>query len=103
MSKEEIRRELQSNAFHELLNHNRVICNWGTGVGKSRVAINFVDYLDLIEDKHDVLILVGETEHKINWANEFQVTLGKEFLGWSNVGSVTQKFVLGRNTHVVAT
>lgn len=78
MSKEEQRRELQSNAFHQLLDNHRLICNWGTGVGKSRVAINFIDYLDLIEEKKKILLLVGETAHKKNWKNEFIITLGEE-------------------------
>lgn len=76
MSKEEKRRELQSDAFHQLLEHNRVICNWATGVGKSRVAINFIDYMEMVENKRKVLLLVGETAHKKNWKTEFEETVG---------------------------
>lgn len=78
MTKEELRRELQSNAFHQLLENHRVIVNWATGVGKSRVAINFVDYLDMVENKKTVLLLVGETAHKNNWKKEFLEALGQD-------------------------
>ena len=78
MTKEEKRRELQGEAFEKLVSNHRVICDWGTGVGKSRVAINFIDYLDLIEDKKSILLLVAESTHKLNWRKEFVEALGEE-------------------------
>lgn len=77
-TKEEVRRRLQSEAFNELSEHHRVICNWGTSVGKSRVAINFIDYLDIFEDKKNILLLVAESTHKQNWEMEFRQALGEE-------------------------
>ena len=77
MTEEEKRTELQGEAFNQLVENNRVILEWGTGVGKSRVAINFIDYLEIMEDKNKVLLLVAETAHKHNWAGEFVKALGE--------------------------
>lgn len=78
MTQQEKRMELQGEAFNQLVENHRVILEWGTGVGKSRVAINFIDYLEVIEDKKKVLLLVAETAHKTNWAMEFTKALGEE-------------------------
>ena len=78
MTREEIRQQLQSEAFQTLLVGRRLICDWGTGVGKSRVAVNFIDYLYTVEDRCNVLLLVGEDAHKENWRKEFAEAVGQE-------------------------
>ena len=61
------RDELQREAVNTLLNKSRLILQWATGVGKSRVAIKALQ--ELPESK--VLLVVAETAHKENWRKEF--------------------------------
>lgn len=76
MTANEKRNELQQEAINTLLLRKRVIVNWGTGVGKSRVGIGCADRLYTYG--HDkILLLVGETAHKLNWRNEFMESLGE--------------------------
>lgn len=71
------REELQKEAIDALLCDRRLIVNWGTGVGKSRVAIGAADRLARCGKKR-FLLLVAETAHKSNWEREFREALGVE-------------------------
>ena len=71
------RSELQSEAVRTILEHHRLIVNWGTGVGKSRVAIETIDSL-YIKGKRRILLFVAESAHKENWHNEFLECKGRE-------------------------
>lgn len=62
--------QLQRDAVTTLLRDRRVMVNWGTGVGKSRVAIEAADIL-LKAGALRILLLVDQTLHKNNWLNEF--------------------------------
>ncbi|MCR5352301.1 MAG: DEAD/DEAH box helicase family protein [Bacteroidales bacterium] len=77
-TKEEIHSELQNQALDEMITNKRLILEWATGVGKSRVGIKLVDFLDLFENKTKVLLLVGEDAHKENWKTEFIEALGEK-------------------------
>lgn len=81
------RQVLQSEAVQRLLNNKRLIVEWGTGVGKSRVAINT---LKLLADQgcNRFLLFVCETAHKDNWKKEFIEVLGKKE-GMELFGKVT--------------
>lgn len=70
------RKELQDEAIMTLLLRQRVIVNWGTGVGKSRVAVGCADSLDRCGHGR-ILLLVAETAHKANWLGEFTGALGE--------------------------
>lgn len=61
------RNELQNKAASLLKERKRLICQWATGTGKSKVAINF------IKDNQDssTLILVPEQNNIQNWKDEF--------------------------------
>ena len=53
---------------------NRLIAEWATGVGKSRLAIEIITSINMTlpTDKFPkVLLLVAETAHKQNWQDEF--------------------------------
>lgn len=71
------RQELQDEAVSTLFSDHRLIVAWGTGVGKSRVAVRVADGL-VRRGKHRILLLVQETNHKTNWKNEFVEGLGAE-------------------------
>lgn len=61
------REQLQTQAAQHLAERNRLICQWATGCGKSKVALNFIkDHPD-----HRVLILVPEQNNIQNWWDEF--------------------------------
>ncbi len=66
----EIRNNLQAEAVEALLKQKRLIVNWGTGVGKSRVAVQAATRL-YDTGLTRILLLVAETAHKANWAAEF--------------------------------
>lgn len=72
------RQAMQEEAVRLLLEEERLIVNWGTGVGKSRVAIRCIEELEKRDPDLTVLLLVTETAHKKNWRNEFDAALGKE-------------------------
>lgn len=63
------RGELQLNAVKSLIDNHRVILNWGTGTGKSRVA---VEACAKCVDPTKILLLVSERIHKKNWEDEFR-------------------------------
>lgn len=64
------RQELQIQAVDRLLTDRRVIVNWGTGVGKSRVGIECIRRI-WCRGRKRILLLVTEDAHKTNWRNEF--------------------------------
>lgn len=61
------RAELQAQAARTLKIDRRLICQWATGVGKSRVVLNF------LKDNSECscLILVPEQNNIDNWVGEF--------------------------------
>lgn len=69
---------LQEDAVRTLFDARRLLLQWGTGVGKSRVAVKAVQALYLI-GKRRILLLVAETDHKRNWKNEFTGHFGPEW------------------------
>lgn len=73
------RTEIQDKAFEKLFRYDNLLLKWGTGTGKSRVAILACDYIveSAIETPH-ILIFVAERAHKNNWKKEFIKFLGKE-------------------------
>ena len=68
---------LQQEAVELLIKEKNLILEWGTGVGKSRVAILAYRAL-LYAGYRKVLLLVAEKDHKRNWREEFVKCLGKE-------------------------
>ncbi len=64
------RDELQKQAVQAVLDDGLVMVNWGTGVGKSRVAIDAIDRL-FRAGAQDILLLVDQGVHKTNWRQEF--------------------------------
>lgn len=74
----EKRAAMQEEAVRTLLSEERVIVNWGTGVGKSRVAIRCLEEIARREPDFTALLLVTETAHKKNWRNEFNDAIGEE-------------------------
>lgn len=73
---DEERQTLQDAAVTDLLSGHRLIVNWGTGVGKSRVAIRCAVAL---REKgiRKMLLLVDQDAHKGNWRREFVKALGE--------------------------
>lgn len=69
---------LQDKMVNTLFSKNNLILMWGTGVGKSLVAIRamFRGFEYVKSPKY--LLVVAETSHKDNWKNEFVKFLGKE-------------------------
>lgn len=61
------RETLQGLAAHRLAKESRLVCQWATGVGKSKVALQF------LKDNPgmDCLILVPEQNNIDNWKDEF--------------------------------
>lgn len=78
MQEKNPRDEAQLRAFEMLRDRRRVILNWGTGTGKSRVAINFLDWYETDNESGRFLLLVDQTAHKNNWRDEFIEALGEE-------------------------
>ena len=71
----EKRQFLQDGAVADLLGGHRLIVNWGTGVGKSRVAIRCAVALQDM-GLCRMLLLVDQDAHKGNWHREFVEALG---------------------------
>ena len=76
LNRQRSRDELQSNALKVVLDYHRLILNWGTGVGKSRVAVRLMDTL-VTRGRTSILLLVQETAHKKNWKRELVDTVGE--------------------------
>lgn len=75
MRDNDARDRLQAEAVETLISRRRLIVNWGTGVGKSRVAVSALDRL-AGPGCERILLLVAETAHKENWHKEFTHALG---------------------------
>lgn len=67
--------KLQQQEFQKLKDQKRVILKWATGCGKSKMAIDLINYqVDPLVSgklKHKVLFVVAERAHIKNWENEF--------------------------------
>lgn len=72
------RTPIQNEAFKKLFKYNNLLLKWGTGTGKSRVAVLACDYIYDRELDPQILLLVAERAHKNNWRVEFEKFLGKE-------------------------
>lgn len=72
------RTPIQNEAFKKLFKYNNLLLKWGTGTGKSRVAVLACDYIYDRELDEKVLLLVAERAHKDNWKKEFVKFLGEE-------------------------
>lgn len=72
------RDQIQGAAIAAVRDKKRVILNWGTGVGKSRVAVLSSQWLVNEYKTPKILLVVQETAHKSNWQNEFIEALGEE-------------------------
>lgn len=70
------RDEMQQDAVNKLLTRKRLIVEWATGAGKSRVAILSLKKL-ADQGKNRFLMFVCETAHKNNWRREFIDVLGE--------------------------
>lgn len=65
------RDELRESVVPKIDSHN-VALLWATGLGKSRGAIEMVNRLYNSNPNLKVLLIVAETAHKDNWAEEFK-------------------------------
>lgn len=72
------RAPIQNEAFKKLFKYNNLLLKWGTGTGKSRVAVLACDYIYDREFDEKILLLVAERAHKDNWKKEFVKFLGEE-------------------------
>lgn len=72
------RTPIQNEAFKKLFKYNHLLLKWGTGTGKSRVAVLACDYIYDRELDERILLLVAERAHKDNWKKEFVKFLGEE-------------------------
>ena len=69
---------IQNEAFKKLFKYNNLLLRWGTGLGKTRVAVLACDYIYDRELDERILLLVAERAHKENWKKEFVKFLGEE-------------------------
>lgn len=71
----EFKQQLQEREFKMLKDKKRVLLKWATGCGKSKMAIDLINYqIDpLVSGKltHKVLFVVAERAHIKNWEDEF--------------------------------
>lgn len=72
------RTPIQNEAFKKLFKYNNLLLKWGTGTGKSRVAVLACDYIYDRKLDEKILLLVAERAHKENWKKEFVKFLGEE-------------------------
>ncbi len=70
------RDELQAQAVEAVMRDRYVMVNWGTGVGKSRVAVESISRL-FRDGALSILLLVDQGVHKKNWLLEFQEAKGE--------------------------
>lgn len=70
----EIKTALQKKEFEALKGKNRVILKWATGCGKSKMAIDLINYAigGITHKPVSVLFLVAEKAHIDNWKDEFE-------------------------------
>lgn len=70
------KQELQKSTVEWIKKYKRVILQWGTGLGKSKAAIDMTNYLinkkKNLNIKLNVLLVVAEVAHKNNWNDEFK-------------------------------
>ena len=64
--------ELQTLPIQLIEQHPRIILQWATGTGKSKAAIDIVNYLIERDGHLKVLLVVAEINHKSNWEREFK-------------------------------
>ena len=64
-----IKEKVQQSEFQALKGRNRVILKWATGVGKSKMAIDLVNYVSNTTSR--ALFVVAEKSHIQNWKDEF--------------------------------
>lgn len=64
-----IKEKVQQSEFQALKGRNRVILKWATGVGKSKMAIDLVNYVS--DTTSRALFVVAEKSHIQNWKDEF--------------------------------
>ena len=75
MANNELRTQMQDEAVQTAIDNGNLIVEWGTGVGKSRVAVKLAERL-YDEGYRRIALFVTETAHKKNWRNEFVDVLG---------------------------
>ena len=65
--------QLQQREFSALKNEHRVILKWATGCGKSKMAIDLINYAteSIAHSPVRILFLVAERAHIKNWEDEF--------------------------------
>ena len=73
----DLRTEKQNEAIAVLQRDKRLILEWGTGVGKTRVAVHAINNLLLANPAARILLAVQERAHKNNWKKEFMDVLGE--------------------------
>lgn len=64
--------KLQKEAVSILKENKRVVLQWCTGLGKSKVAIDSINRLTKENKDLKILLVVAETAHKSNWEKEFK-------------------------------
>lgn len=70
----EIKSQTQQAEFDKCKDMQRVILTWATGVGKSKMTIDLVNYVarEKYSRKIDAFFIVAEKAHKKNWELEFR-------------------------------
>lgn len=70
----EIKSALQKKEFEALKDKHRVILKWATGCGKSKMAIDLINYAigSITHKPVSILFLVAEKAHIQNWKDEFE-------------------------------
>ena len=69
---------MQATALQTLFSYNNLLLKWGTGVGKSKVAILAFHMLISQFPNARYLLVIAERAHKKNWKEEFIKVLGEE-------------------------
>jgi len=64
------REDLYIQALSKIKNHQCLILELPTGVGKSKIAIDLINSLNTTSSSLKILLLVAKTVHKQNWQNE---------------------------------
>ena len=91
MTKDDVQRE----AVELMKEHNRLVLQWCTGLGKSKAAIDILKHLFLEhlmdESKQGtpfkILLIVAETAHKKNWQKEFARWKVEDYI-WEQMVSI---------------
>lgn len=69
---------MQTNALQKLLSCNNLLLKWGTGIGKSKVAILAFHMLISQFPNNKYLLVIAERTHRKNWREESVKTLGEK-------------------------